>query len=69
MCGSLSDLPSEFTNGTPFQSKPSFKINYDRVYTHTQNEYAQVLIGDTGLLWSASNKKASIDFADRKSVV
>lgn len=55
-------LPSEFTNGTPFQSKPSFKINYDRVYTHTQNEYAQVLIGDTGLLWSASNINASVDF-------
>lgn len=44
-------MPSEFTNSTPFQSKPTFKINYDRVFTHTQNEYARVLLGDTGFLW------------------
>lgn len=48
-------LPSEFTNGTPFQSKPTFKINYDRVYTHTQNEYAQILFGDTGIMWNPTN--------------
>lgn len=64
-------MPSEFTNGSPFQSKPSFKINYDRVYTHIQNEYAQILFGDTGLMWSPTNngngKKTFINNVDTTS--
>lgn len=54
-------MPSEFTNSTPFQSKPTFKINYDRVFTHTQNEYARVLLGDTGFLWDGQKDTESTD--------
>lgn len=54
-------MPSEFTNSTPFQSKPTFKINYDRVFTHTQNEYARVLLGDTGFLWDGKEDANATD--------
>lgn len=45
-------LPQTFSNQTPFQSCPTFKIKYDRVYQHNQNEFAKVLFGDSGFLWS-----------------
>lgn len=45
-------LPQTFANDKPFTSKPTFKLKYDRVYQHNQNEYAQMLFGDTGLLWN-----------------
>ena len=45
-------LPQSFSNQTPFQSSPSFRIKYDRVYQHNQNEFAKVLFGDSGFLWS-----------------
>ena len=45
-------LPQTFSNQTPFQSSPTFKIKYDRVYQHNQNEFAKVLFGDSGFLWS-----------------
>lgn len=45
-------LPQSFSNQTPFQSSPTFKIKYDRVYQHNQNEFAKVLFGDSGFLWS-----------------
>lgn len=44
-------LPQEFKNDKPFNSRPTFKIKYDRVYQHNQNEFAKILVGDTGLLW------------------
>ena len=45
-------LPQTFSNQAPFQSAPTFKIKYDRVYQHNQNEFAKVLFGDSGFLWS-----------------
>ena len=45
-------LPQTFTNDKPFNSKPTIKIKYDRVYQHNQNEFAKLLVGDSGLLWS-----------------
>jgi hypothetical protein len=45
-------LPQTFSNQAPFQSFPTFKIKYDRVYQHNQNEFAKVLFGDSGFLWS-----------------
>lgn len=45
-------LPQTFSNQAPFQSSPTFKIKYDRVYQHNQNEFAKVLFGDSGFLWS-----------------
>lgn len=45
-------LPQSFSNQTPFQSTPTFKIKYDRVYQHNQNEFAKVLFGDSGFLWN-----------------
>ena len=45
-------LPQTFSNQSPFQSSPTFKIKYDRVYQHNQNEFAKVLFGDSGFLWS-----------------
>lgn len=41
-------LPSTFTNDKPFTSKPTIKINYDRVYQHTSNEFAGLLFGSGG---------------------
>lgn len=45
-------LPQTFSNQAPFKSSPTFKIKYDRVYQHNQNEFAKVLFGDSGFLWS-----------------
>lgn len=45
-------LPQTFTNDKPFNSKPTIKIKYDRVYQHNQNEFAKILVGDSGFLWS-----------------
>lgn len=45
-------LPQSFSNQAPFQSSPTFKIKYDRVYQHNQNEFAKVLFGDSGFLWN-----------------
>ena len=45
-------LPQTFSNQSPFQSSPTFKIKYDRVYQHNQNEFSKVLFGDSGFLWS-----------------
>lgn len=41
-------LPSTFTNDKPFTSKPTIKINYDRVYQHTSNEFIKVMFGSGG---------------------
>ena len=51
-------LPQTFSNQAPFQSSPTFKIKYDRVYQHNQNEFAKVLFGDSGLLWSQNEATA-----------
>lgn len=51
-------LPQTFSNQTPFQSSPTFKIKYDRVYQHNQNEFAKVLFGDSGFLWSQNEATA-----------
>ena len=67
-------LPQTFSNQTPFQSSPTFKIKYDRVYQHNQNEFAKVLFGDSGFLWSQnginnyvlSGKKGDPDINNRE---
>lgn len=41
-------LPSTFTNDKPFTSKPTIKINYDRVYQTTSNEFAGLMFGSGG---------------------
>ena len=51
-------LPQTFSNQVPFQSSPTFKIKYDRVYQHNQNEFAKVLFGDSGFLWSQNEATA-----------
>ena len=51
-------LPQTFSNQAPFQSSPTFKIKYDRVYQHNQNEFAKVLFGDSGFLWSQNEATA-----------
>ena len=51
-------LPKTFSNQAPFQSSPTFKIKYDRVYQHNQNEFAKVLFGDSGFLWSQNEATA-----------
>lgn len=51
-------LPQTFSNQAPFQSSPTFKIKYDRVYQHNQNEFAKVLFGDSGFLWSQNETTA-----------
>lgn len=45
-------LPSEFNNGEGFNSKPTIKINYDRVYQHNSNEFARTFVGDSGMLYN-----------------
>lgn len=54
-------LPQTFSNQAPFQSSPTFKIKYDRVYQHNQNEFAKVLFGDSGFLWSQNGIDNNID--------
>lgn len=63
-------LPQTFQNDKPFNSKPTFKIKYDRVYQHNQNEFAKLLVGDTGLLWDQNGLSSSVinggKFVDNK---
>lgn len=61
-------LPQTFVNDKPFESKPSFKINYDRVYQHNQNEFAKILFGDTGFFWS-QNSMGSVEYNGGKNEV
>lgn len=43
-------IPSSMTNDNPFQlGKNKIKINYDRVVTHTMNEFNKILFGTTGV--------------------
>lgn len=49
-------LPSTFTNSKPFTSKPTIKINYDRVYQHTSNEFAGLMFGSGGMTDSMNYK-------------
>lgn len=48
-------LPSEFNNGEGFNSKPTIKINYDKVYQHNSNEFALTFVGDVGMLLNGSS--------------
>lgn len=59
-------LPQTFSNQAPFQSSPTFKIKYDRVYQHNQNEFAKVLFGDSGFLWS-QNEATSTETINAES--
>lgn len=59
-------LPQTFSNQAPFQSTPTFKIKYDRVYQHNQNEFAKVLFGDSGFLWS-QNEATSFETINAES--
>lgn len=59
-------LPQTFSNQAPFQSSPTFKIKYDRVYQHNQNEFAKVLFGDSGFLWS-QNKATAFETINAES--
>ncbi len=42
-------LPQSFTNDNPFKSIPQIKINYERVYQHTYNEFAGLMFGSSGV--------------------
>lgn len=57
-------LPSNFTNDKPFSSKPTIKINYDRVYQHTSNEFAGLFFGSGGF-YDGSNRVPSTINADK----
>ena len=57
-------LPSNFTNDKPFSSKPTIKINYDRVYQHTSNEFAGLFFGSGGF-YDGSNRVPSTIEADK----
>lgn len=41
-------LPQSFTNDSPFKSIPQIKINYERVYQHNYNEFANLMFGSGG---------------------
>lgn len=57
---SLNDIyPSQFSNATPFQIKPTVKIKYDKCYFHNSNEWARLLFGDSGWLWDDRGKGQS----------
>jgi len=46
-------VPNSITNDKPFQlGKTKIKITYDRVYTHTCNEFNQILFGTTGIYFN-----------------
>ena len=59
-------LPSEFNNGEGFNSKPTIKINYDRVYQHNSNEFALTFVGDAGMLLNGSSVEGDMsDLLDK----
>lgn len=55
-------LPSTFTNDKPFTSKPTIKINYDRVYQHTSNEFIQSMFGSGGSTDQLNDKYFNEDY-------
>ena len=64
-------LPSTFSADKPFSSKPTIKINYDRAFQHTSNEFAGLLFGsggapDTTISSLIENKKDAKQVETRK---
>lgn len=57
-------IPSSMTNDNPFQlGKNKIKINYDRVVTHTLNEFNKILFGTTGIYFDRYYEFAGLDGA------
>ena len=47
-------VPSQVSNEQPFEiGNGSIKINYDRVYTHTMNEFMEVMFGSDGMYYNS----------------
>jgi len=60
-------LPSTFTNDKPFSSKPSIKINYERCYQHTSNEFAGLFFGSSGILDHHDYRSSGTSQSQQKS--
>lgn len=57
---SLSTItPSDLKNERAFNIEPSLKINYEKCYVHTLNEWTQNLVGDSGFLWDGTDSPSS----------
>lgn len=49
-------MPGDISNETPFQlGNSNIKIIYDRVYTHTSNEFMQFVFGSNGIYYNNSS--------------
>lgn len=57
-------MPSEISNETAFNlGKSSFKIKYNRVYRHTNNEWAKIFFGDgTSFIDGVNDNKDRYDY-------
>ena len=65
-----SAVPGDITNEQPFQlGKNTVKIKYDRVYTHTMNEFNRFLFGSDGFYYQAYDmfSNSSIKDGDTQS--
>lgn len=59
-------LPQSFTNDSPFKSIPQIKINYERVYQHSYNEFANLMFGSSGKI-TMSTSDAGQDYTNNRS--
>ena len=49
-------IPNDISNETPFQlGKGTLKIQYDRVYHHTMNEFMNIMFGDNGFYYGGDS--------------
>lgn len=54
-------IPSEMSNESAFSIKSAFRINYERVYQHLNNEFVQFFVGDGGIYSTGSGGNSSSD--------
>lgn len=60
-------VPGQMSNEAPFtMGGGSIKINYDRVYTHTMNEFMHIMFGNDGLYYDGSGSSKNLHTGDTR---
>lgn len=61
-------IPASMSNEQPFQlGKSKIRIQYDRVYTHSMNEFNRILFGTTGIYYDEYHKFQTVRYSSEDS--
>lgn len=62
-------MPGDMNNETPFQlGNSSIKIVYDRVYTHTSNEFMEFVLGSNGFYYNNNNDASKFNLVVESTI-